>query len=463
MRRQRESAVPATARELALETLLKVETSGAYSNLQLNRELQEAQLSRADAGLATEMVYGTIQRQLTLDYWLKQFITKGFNKLEPWVLLLLRLSLFQLLYLDRIPAHAAVNEAVTLAKKRGHAGISGMVNGVLRNAVRRLDELKGETFADLALKQRLSLRYSYPEWLVGRWLKVYGEQATEQMLAAGNEPPHSSLRVNRLRMTRDEALRQLQSLAYEAYPSPASEWGIIVERGGNLAATDGYAQGLWSLQDESSMLVAEAAAPASGARILDCCAAPGGKSTHLAELNENKGVVIANDLHPHKQALISQQAARLGLDSIQAVTGDALQLGERYPAESFDLVLLDAPCSGLGVIRRKPEIKWTKSPEDVAAIAELQMQLLDHACALVRPGGTLLYSTCTIDQSENERQIEAFLKKHSEYALDADWPAPLLERLRGVGAITGEFTGSLQILPQHFGSDGFYIARLGKR
>lgn len=461
-RRIKEGAVK-TARGVALITLLKVETEGAYSNLQLNRSLQEAGLSRADAALATELVYGTIQRRLTLDFRLEQFVAKGLRKLEPWVLVLLRMSLFQLLFLDRIPPHAAVNEAVSIAKKLGHAGIAGMVNGVLRSAVRKLAELKEDDFADEPAPRRIALRHSYPEWLVGRWLEAYGEEAAERICATGNEAPHGSLRVNPLRNNRREALEKLAEDGYEARESLASEAGVIVERGGNLTQTEGYSQGLWSVQDESSMLVAEAAAPAPGMRVLDCCAAPGGKSTHLAELMGNEGKVIANDLHAHKRALIAGQAERLGLGCVEAVTGDAAELGTVYPPGSFDLVLLDAPCSGFGVIRRKPEIKWTKSPEDVKAIAQLQGILLDGVCGLVRPGGVLLYSTCTIERMENERQVTAFLERHPEFELDGRWPEGLLQRLRAAGAAGEDFSGAVQILPQHFGSDGFFIARLRRR
>lgn len=463
------SRQPRSARELALDALIRVERDGAYSNLQLNRALLDSGLSRADSGLATELVYGTLQRRLTLDHWLAGFIPKGLNKLEPWVLSLLRMSLYQLVYLDRVPAHAAVNEAVNIGRRRGHSGISGMVNGVLRSAVRQLPRLKAETFAAVAdASSRLSLRHSYPQWLAERWISALGEEAAEAVMASGNEAPHGSLRLNPLRTTRDEALRLLEEAGLSARPASAlPDSGIVVDRGGNLAMTDGYAKGLWSIQDESSMLVAAAANPRPGSRVLDCCAAPGGKSTHLAELMGDRGEVVSNDLHVHKLALIEDNAKRLGLRAVHPVTGDAAELGRLYPAESFDLVLLDAPCSGLGVIRRKPEIKWTKSEGDIKDIAALQTRLLEAAAGLVKPGGVLLYSTCTIEHSENGGQVASFLGRHPEYALDpGGWPEKVLEPLRAAGvagAEEGRFDGSLQLLPQHFGSDGFYIARLTKK
>lgn len=452
-----------TPRELALDTLVKVAETGAYSNLQLNRALQDAQLQRADAGLVTELVYGTIQRQLTLDHWLSKFAAKGLRKLEPWVHQLLRMSAYQLLYLDRIPAHAAVNEAVTIAKRRGHQGISGMVNGILRSIDRNRAELTIDTISDKNPAVQISVRHSYPEWLVARWIKAYGVETTEAICASGNEAPHASVRINPLRETREEALQLLTEQGIEAEVSKLAPAGIVVRRGGNLADTEGFRKGLWTMQDESSMLVAEVVAPKAGMQVIDCCAAPGGKTTHMAELMGGKGKVYANDLHPHKRQLIIDQAIRLGLQNIEAITEDAGNLGERFAPASLDAVLLDAPCSGFGVIRRKPEIKWTKTAGDVAEIAGIQRKLLQAAADLVKPGGTLVYSTCTIESTENEDQIAAFLQEHPEFQLDAEWPEEVLQPLREKGIIDSSFKGQAQLLPHHFGSDGFFIARLRRR
>ncbi|GGG12905.1 16S rRNA (cytosine(967)-C(5))-methyltransferase RsmB [Paenibacillus abyssi] len=452
---------PLTARELALDTLHRVERDQAYSNLQLNRALQEAELSRADAGLATELVYGTIQRQGTLDYWLAKFVAKGLDKLEPWVRQLLRMSAYQLVYLDRIPPHAAVHEAVQIAKRRGHAGIAGMVNGVLRSMLRSRGELTIPESADAA--ERISLQHSHPLWLVKRWIQAYGEQAAEAMCAADNQPPKGSIRINPLRISREEALQQLRENGSEAEISELAPAGIVVTRGGNMADTIGYRDGRWTVQDESSMLVAEVADPKPGMQVLDCCAAPGGKTTHLAEKMSNEGTVWANDLHPHKQKLIQAQADRLGLSCIRTVSSDAAVLKERFAPASMDVVLLDAPCSGLGVIRRKPEVKWTKSPEDITAVAQVQQRLLDAVAGLVKPGGVLVYSTCTVERSENEEQVLRFLREHPGYELDPNWPEPIMASLRQKGIITAEFNGMVQLLPHQADSDGFFITRLRKR
>lgn len=462
-RKSGSTRAPRTPRELALDILVSVAGAGAYSNLKLNQSLQDANLSRADAGLATELVYGTIQHQRTLDYWLTRFVAKGFNKLQPWVHQLLRMSAYQLLYLDRIPVHAAVNEAVSIAKKRGHQGISGMVNGVLRSMDRSRAELVPSAIKAGSPAEKLAILHSYPDWLVKRWLLAYGEQTTEAICAAGNDSPHGSVRVNSVRGTRAAALEQLAELGLDAEASPLAPAGITTRRGGSLVDTDGFREGLWTIQDESSMLVAEVVAPAAGMQVLDCCAAPGGKTTHLAELMGNKGKVWANDLHPHKRQLIIDQSSRLGLTNVEAITSDAAQLSERFASGSMDAVLLDAPCSGFGVIRRKPEIKWTKTAADVAAIADIQRELLEAVSGLVKPGGVLVYSTCTIERSENEEQVEHFLQAHPEFELDRNWPESVIHALQEAGAIDEAFKGYAQLLPQHYGSDGFFIARLLKR
>nr|WP_232242602.1 16S rRNA (cytosine(967)-C(5))-methyltransferase RsmB [Paenibacillus sp. GSMTC-2017] len=450
-------------RELALNILVKVAQTGAYSNIQLNRALQDSNLSRADAALATELVYGTIGRQLTLDHWLSKFVAKGLGKLDTWVHQLLRVSAYQLLFLDRIPAHAAVNEAVLIAKRRGHTGISGMVNGVLRSIDRNRSEL---VIAEIQTNDPIStiaLRHSYPEWLVKRWVDGYGLEVAEAICASGNEQPHASIRVNTLMGGVDELIAELKESGIEAEKSALAPAGLIVHGGGNLADTDGFRLGRWSLQDESSMLVAEVVSPEAGMKVLDCCAAPGGKSSHLAELMGGKGKVWANDLHAHKRELIVTQTERLKLRNVEAIVGDATTLKDRFAPGSMDAVLLDAPCSGFGVIRRKPEIKWTKTKGDITEITGLQQCLLNDVSGLVRPGGTLVYSTCTMEKEENEEQVAKFLLQHPEFELDANWPEEVMNKLRQAGVIGPEFDGQLQLLPQHFGSDGFYIARMTRR
>ncbi|MNZ81828.1 Ribosomal RNA small subunit methyltransferase B [compost metagenome] len=338
-----------------------------------------------------------------------------------------------------------------------------MVNGVLRSIDRSREELHVSSIKHDDPVVQIALRHSYPEWMVRRWAASYGIETAEAICAAGNEAPSASIRVNPLRASRESLLEQLNEAGIEAAAAKVAPAGIIVSRGGNLAELSGYREGLYTVQDESSMLVAEVAAPQPGTQVLDCCAAPGGKTTHLAELMGGKGKVWANDLHAHKRELIVSQTERLKLRNVEAITGDAMSLGERFKPESMDTVLLDAPCSGLGVIRRKPEIKWTKTAGDVSEIAAIQQRLLDSVCGLVRPGGTLVYSTCTIEKEENEHQVARFLQEHPEFELDVNWPEAILNRLKEKGAADERFDGQAQLLPQHFDSDGFYIARMVKR
>ncbi|RUS46482.1 16S rRNA (cytosine(967)-C(5))-methyltransferase RsmB [Cohnella sp. AR92] len=449
---------PVGPREAALAVLQRVDQEGAYSGLELNRVLTDARLSRPDAALATEIVYGTIQRLQTIDFVLKGRVKGWPRKVEPWVRSLLRLSYYQLRWLDRVPAHAVTDEAVRIAKKRGHAGIAGLVNGVLRGLLR--EGLIPALPAGLSAAERISLEHSYPEWLVRRWIGVYGEETAEALCEAGNEPPQGSARVNVARTTREAILEQMNAKEIYAKPSKLAPAGIVASRAGSLAATDWYRDGLLTVQDESSMLVAAVADPKPGAKVLDCCAAPGGKTTHLAELMGNSGEVLANDIHPHKEQLIAQQAERLGLSCVRTMTGDAAELPDRLPANAMDVVLLDAPCSGLGVIRRKPEIKWNKHEEDIGSLAKLQAELLEKVHGLVKPGGTLVYSTCTIAREENEDAVAGFLKKHPNYILDADWPSEIVEALKAGHALPEPFSGMVQLLPHQFGSDGFFIAKL---
>jgi len=450
------SAIQRSARDAALDVLTRVEEDQSYSNLLLNQTLQKYALDRADAGLATELVYGTIGRKNTIDFFLERFVSKGLAKLEPWVRCLLRLSFYQLHYLDRIPDHAVVSEAVNMAKRRGHQGISGMVNGVLRAVLRSKEELTLP--AALGDVKRIALTHSHPEWLVRRWIRQLGPELTEQICAANNEPPQVSIRANVRRRTRQQLLDQLLAEGVRAEASKLAPDGVLVHGAGNMALDPGFRQGDFSIQDESSMLVAEALDPQPGMKVLDCCAAPGGKTAHIAEKMGDKGEIWACDLHEHKQKLIVDQAERLGLTSIQTLVMDAQKLDEHFAAESFDRILLDAPCSGLGVIRRKPDLKWAKEESEIASISELQHAILSRVHRLLKPGGVLVYSTCTIEREENEAMIERFLDEHSEFEL-APLPA---EAFAGIDPQVAA-SGMVQIMPQQYHSDGFFISRLRKR
>lgn len=447
---------PVTAREAALDVLNKVDEQNAYSNLVLNSVLSSLSLSAADAALATELVYGTTQRRGTIDGVLAQFVKGGADKLQPWVRNLLRLSLYQIRYLDRIPDRAAVHEAVEIAKRRGHKGVASLVNGVLRAVLRHPEVWEKPPHDGTAAE--IAWIHSHPEWLVERWLSFYGEETTRAICASNNQPPHTTIRVNRLKTERDALLRELQNEFPAAARSRLSEQGIVLPSG-HAAGTKWFASGCYTIQDESSMLVAPALAPRPGMRVLDACAAPGGKTTHIAELMDNQGEIVACDIHPHKQKLIEQQAERLGLTIIRTIVGDAGELADQGLGR-FDRILLDAPCTGFGVIRRKPDVKWNKKSTDPAQIARLQYQLLTRLAPLLAPGGLLVYSTCTIEPEENQQVVERFVAEYSDYQLDRSlaWDLPAV-----VTDVCGADKGYVQILPHQFASDGFFIARIKRR
>ncbi|MGN7469935.1 16S rRNA (cytosine(967)-C(5))-methyltransferase RsmB [Brevibacillus sp. SAFN-007a] len=442
------------ARDIALDVLNRVEEHKSYSNLELKGVLDRAQLSAADTGLVTELVYGTIQRKLTLDHVLSYFV--GNKKVQTWVRNLLRLSLYQIRYLDRIPERAAVHEAVEMAKRRGHQGIASMVNGVLRNVLRQPDVWERLPEGDRA--RQIAVAHSHPEWLVRQWLAVYGEATTIAICEANNRHPHSSIRVNSLKTSARELLDKLAAEETAARLSALSPHAILVE-GGHAAGSRLFHEGYFTIQDESSMLVAPALAVKPGMRVLDACAAPGGKTTHIAELMENRGQIVACDLHPHKRDLIAQTAKRLGISIIEPITSDALDLPDKGLG-TFDRILLDAPCSGFGVIRRKPDLKWNKTPADVRAIAQLQYELLKALAPMLAADGVLVYSTCTIEPEENQKIVQRFVKEHPEFVLDETLAHDLPEAAR---AHVDETGACVQILPHHFESDGFFIARLKRK
>ncbi|QKG84680.1 16S rRNA (cytosine(967)-C(5))-methyltransferase RsmB [Kroppenstedtia pulmonis] len=444
------------AREVALEVLIQWEEREGYSNLLLREALEQSGLNIRDRGLTTELVYGTIQRRNTLDWVLNQLLRQDLGDLDSWLRQLLRLGVYQLRFLDKIPPRAAVHETVQMAKNRGHQGTASLVNGVLRSYLRREMEWKlpekPETIREWALV------YSHPKWLIKRFIHVYGEEEARQMLEAHNQPPKVSLRTNPLKISREALIRDLSNIFPEAdiQASSVSDQGIVMEGGGNPTSTEEYRQGYFSIQDESSMLVAQVVSPRPGQRGVDACAAPGGKATHLVELMKDQGQLIAYDIHPHKVKLIRESACRLGLSALQGETGDARRFSESL-YKTCDFVLLDAPCSGLGVIRRKPDIKWRKTAQQIEEILPLQAELLRSAAKLVKPGGTLVYSTCTLDPRENEEMVASFLASHRDFRPDPCFSDYLPDLVQQRGLFQG---AGIQILPHHFQSDGFYIARL---
>jgi 16S rRNA (cytosine967-C5)-methyltransferase len=440
-------------RESVVSILEQIEKNQSYSNLLLNNVIKKNQIATKDIGLLTELTYGTLQRKMTLDYYLEPFI-KNPKKLENWVKQLLRMTLYQMLYLDKIPDRAAIHEAVEIAKKRGHKGISGMVNGVLRSlqreGIKDMNEIKDEV-------ERLSIETSHPTWLVRRWTEQFGYNKAKEMCEINLTAPMQSARINTNKITREACIKRLSEEGFQVEESAVVPESIKCLKG-NLAHSESFKEGLITIQDESSMLVAYALGIEQNETILDACAAPGGKSTHIAEKLEETGQVISLDLHEHKVKLINENAARLGLNNIETKAMDSRKVQEEFEGSAFDRILLDAPCSGLGVMRRKPDMKYTKKEEDLNRLQSIQLQLLDSVTPLLKPGGTLVYSTCTIDRSENEEVVAAFLQKHTDFEGDLS----VIERMpKAIQPLMTDF--QLQIFPQDFGSDGFYIASLRKK
>ena len=449
MSKKKQQIWDGNVRDAALTILLAVDKNQAYSNLLLHQTIEKYKIDAKDRGLLTEITYGTLQHKLTLDYYLEPFIR---GKVDLWVRWLLRLSLYQMQYLSRIPAHAAVNEAVEIAKRRGHKGIASMVNGILRSilreGVRSTDDIEDPI-------ERLAIATSHPQWLVERWVESYGYEETAEMLRENNIPPVQTVRVNTTKATVENVLATLEREGVKAVRSEVMPECIHLQTG-QAARTAAFKHGLITIQDESSMLPANVLNPKPGMKALDMCAAPGGKTTHMAEKMQNEGSILAMDLHPKKLDLIDENTVRLGLEIVQTAPIDGRKAATFLPKESFDAVLVDAPCSGLGVMRRKPDIKYTKREEDLASLQTIQLAILDNAVQVLKPGGRLVYSTCTVDKRENEGTVETFLSQHPE--MESESLTNLPEKL-----LAKQNNGMLQVFPQDFGSDGFFVAAFRKK
>lgn len=422
------------AREAALKTLYAVEKDGAYLNIALNDIIGEFKLDPREAGLCTELVLGVERNRLFLDNIIVHLSTVKLKKISVWILNILRMGIYSLRFLDKIPVSATINECVKLSKRYGHQKSSGFVNAILRKAVESGDFLPPEN-----TDEYLSVYYSYPEWIVGKW-KSEGIKDIESLLKAGNITPPTYLRRNMLKgdFPIPEGIEK----------APLGNNSYIYTKSGAFHGSSLQKEGYFSIQDVASQLAVEALDPKAGMEILDLCAAPGGKSEYIAEIMGNKGKVISCDLYPHKTELIDKSAERLGIEIIETRVNDAEKFVSEFEGR-FDRVLLDAPCSGLGIIRRKPDIKWTKGATDCSALAKTQYKMLRNAMRYVKKGGILVYSTCTVSRMENEQMAQTFLRENKNFvALPTEY--------------MGE-KGYCQLLPNTFNTDGFFIARFMRR
>ncbi|MDF2522089.1 MAG: rRNA ((967)-C(5))-methyltransferase [Clostridia bacterium] len=445
-----------SAREAAVLIVQKVLRENAYSNIALRRGLEQSSLSRVDKSLVTEIVNGTLKNLIKIDWIASQFIKIKQNKLDKQIQDIIRTGIYQIMYLDRIPDSAVCNESANLARKLGNEGAVKFVNGVLRNISRSKDSIK---YPDKEKEpvQFLSVFYSHPEWIVKKWLEDYGYDFTEQLLAANNEVPHFTIRANRLKTDRESLKQILRQEEIEYSDGLYNEEALYIKGTSSIEEKQSFKDGLYQIQDESSMLIGHVLDPKPGELIIDACSAPGGKATHAAELMGNNGIIIARDIHKHKLELIQQSCRRLGIDIVKTQLFNAKDLDESL-VDRADRVLLDAPCSGLGVLRRKPDLRWKKSPDNFSELSELQLEILHTVARYVKPQGVLVYSTCTINKSENIDVIERFLEENREF---------YLEDLTGLVPANLESgtksKGYIEIFPHIHGIDGFFIARLRRR
>jgi 16S rRNA (cytosine967-C5)-methyltransferase len=432
---------------VAARVLERVERDAAFADLALDAELERRSLSPRDIALATELIYGTLRWQRYLDWILAPHSRRRLDALDARVRVLLRLTAYQLVFLERVPAFAAVNDAVTLA--RAAPGVAEYVNAVLRAFARR-----GAAEREPALPRdpidALATRCAFPTWLAARWAARYGADEAEALMRALDERPPLTLRANTRRLTRMALAERLRAEEHlTTRPTPLAPEGLVAESGGAPGRWRAFIEGACVAQDEASMLVARLLQPAPGERVADVCAAPGTKTTHLAQLMEDRGRILALDPQPGRLGRVGESATRLGLTIIETIEGPVETLAPRL-AESCDRVLVDAPCTNLGVLRRNPEVKWRRQPADIAVAAERQRSILAAAATLVKPGGRLVYATCSLEPEENDEVVQDLLAARLDFAVDTPREFP----------VAPDAAGFVRCLPHRLGSDGFTAIRL---
>jgi ribosomal RNA small subunit methyltransferase RsmB len=442
-----------SARWQAVQILLRVNQGGSYTNLLLQSSLQHTRDPR-DRQLITMLVNGVLKNRETLDFALRLHLRKPLSALPASVREILRVTAYQILYLDRIPAAVAINEGVELTKRQDYK-FTGLVNGVLRQVMLQGWSLPWPDKAKEPVRY-LTVRYSHPEWMVRRWWKRWGFTETEKLCCLNNEPSPTWIRTNTLKITREDLFKILQTEGVKVELGARVPESLLIQDFGALERLESYQAGYFTVQDESSQLVAHVLQPCSGQTVLDACSAPGGKATHIAQLMGNKGEILAFDIYPHKLELVRLLAERLGIGIIHPVLGDARELPGVKP-RSMQKVLVDAPCSGLGIIRRKADLRWQKKETDIQAMAKLQMQILEQAAKCVAVGGELLYSTCTIEPEENFEVAKTFRINHPEFEVVNIGTIPFMQLEEQ--DIKPAQKGMLQLLTQRHGTDGFFLAK----
>lgn len=421
-----------TSRQLAINILYKIENGEGYSNIEIDKEFNRNDIEEQDKRLASELVYGVLTWKITLDEIIKRYSKIRLKKISPWILNILRIGIYQIVFLDRIPVSAAVNESVKLAKKYGHEASVAFTNAILR----KVDKNEFEKLMDYLSKKALledeiiSIATSHPLWLVDELLKEYDKKFLTELLNANNLKTPITIRANLIRTSREELMTLLRLKGYEC------EEGNL-PHSIKMKKMNDFSNGLYVVQDEAAQLACLKLNPLPGEKVLDACSAPGGKTTYLAALMNNKGEIDAWDIHEHRVKLVKDIAKKLGIKTINAIMRDATIYNSVFK-KRYDKILLDVPCTGIGVIRKKPDIKWSRIPEDIEELSTIQQNILNTCSEYLKNGGKLVYSTCTIFNRENHMQIETFLKSHSDFRLIEE----------------------IKLYPNVDDTDGFYIAVL---
>ncbi len=438
-----------TARQLSLEVLNNIETKGGFAKRAIDDAFDNP-LSPQDKSLIMEIVYGVLRHRRRLDWIIEARAGRKIETIDPYARNILRMGTYQVLFLDRIPEWAAVNESVELAKLYGHSGIAGFVNGVLRNIIRNKDALTYPSIEDNPILH-ISVVYSHPEWLVRRWVKSFGIDETISLCKANNEIPPLTLRTNSLLISREELLYALREEVEDAEATNLSPYGIRIKGFPHITELQSYKKGFFQVQDEGAQLIAPMLDPKAGERVLDACAGPGGKATHIAEIMGNNGEIIALDMDDGKLKLLRENIERLGIKIIKITKADATQ--DLSHLGTFDRILLDAPCSGLGVLRRHPEGKWRKTEGIIKEFQRIQSAMLKSVSPLLKQGGKMVYCTCSTEPEEGEYVIENFLKENPDFYIDnpsSNLTAGVMDK------------GFLRVYPHIHGTDGFFAAMIGR-
>ncbi|EYE89277.1 hypothetical protein Q428_03105 [Fervidicella metallireducens AeB] len=441
------------ARIVVIKTLSDMDEKKAFSNIKLNQYFKKFDLNPKDRAFSAEILYGTLRWKLKIDYMIQRFSRIKLEKINIWTLNCIRTAVYQIFFMSKVPEFAAVNEAVNIAKIKDK-NAAPFVNGVLRNILRNKN-----LFNDIREKdkvKRLSIEYSHPEWFIKKFIKIYGEEFVIDLMKKNNTPSELTIRINSIKTNKENLVQMLMDKGVNVESGKLDE--SLILKGFNLIEKSSiFNDGLLTIQDESSMLVANVLDPKPGEKIIDLCSAPGGKTTHIAQKMNNKGEIIAFDIHEHKLELVNQNAKRLGINIIETRLKDATVLLEEY-IDYADRVLVDAPCSGLGLIRKKPEIRWNVHQQDIDVLANIQFLILSNASKYVKKNGVIVYSTCTISVEENEDIINRFLQENKNYEL-VNICSYLPEKMFSDTCRDGY----VKLFPNVHDTDGFFISKLRRK